>query len=275
MTHQLRSCKLNFALTSCSNEKGKNASILKLHFTTGLTVSTSSLTDKLGKLLKRRKRTVHLGAKATSKPQKNKQIKKKPRAWNAEAGKKTGEITLLCQTRKNTFYLRFFTKFWKQFSSQHGFWSIWWISRFIQWRRFLCPFYCWRNQPNEAGSPKNQQESLRDVDEEIDALINQQPQESASNSNVEVFADDGGEENGESSMRKLLVNVDSEDAPPNPLQWSNILSGINVAESSVHHGLPRYLRVNANSIFSSTTNSLMKSTGTALPISIPKAKQHS
>ena len=118
MTHQLRSCKLNFALTSCSNEKGKNASILKLHFTTGLTVSTSSLTDKLGKLLKRRKRTVHLGAKATSKPQKNKQIKKnRELEMQLEAGKKTGETTLLCQTRKNTFYLRFFTKFWKQFSS--------------------------------------------------------------------------------------------------------------------------------------------------------------
>lgn len=50
---------------------------------------------------------------------------------------------------------------------------------------------------------RREQESLRDVDEEIDALINQQPQESASTSNVEVFADDGGEENGESSMRKL------------------------------------------------------------------------
>ena len=69
---------------------------------------------------------MHLGAKATSKPQKNKQIKIKNRKleMQLEAGKKTGEITLLCQTRKITFYLRFFTKFCKQFSSQHGFWSI-------------------------------------------------------------------------------------------------------------------------------------------------------
>ena len=96
------------------------------------------------------------------------------------------------------------------------------------------------SQMKQDPQRRREQESLRDVDEEIDALINQQPQESASNSNVEVFADDGGEENGESSMRKLLVNADSEDAPPNPLQWSNILSRINVAESSVHHGLPRY-----------------------------------
>ena len=60
------------------------------------------------------------------------------------------------QTRKNTFYLRFFTNFWKQqFSSRHGFWSIWWFSRFIRWRRrFLCRFYSWRNRPNEARSPK-------------------------------------------------------------------------------------------------------------------------
>ena len=131
------------------------------------------------------------------------------------------------------------------------------------------------SQMKQDRQRRREQESLRDVDEEIDALINQQPQESASNSDVEVFADDGGEENGESSMRKLLVNADSEDAPPNSLQWSNILNGINVAEFSVHHGIPRYLGDNANSIFLSTMNSLMKSSGTALPISIPKAKKHS
>ena len=37
-----------------------------------------------------------------------------------------------------------------------------------------------------------EQESLRDADEEIDAVIDQQPQESKSNSEVEGFADDGG-----------------------------------------------------------------------------------
>ena len=46
---------------------------------------------------------------------------------------------------------------------------------------------------------RQEQELLRDVDEEIDALIDQEPQESVSNSDVEVFADDGDVESGESS----------------------------------------------------------------------------
>ena len=50
---------------------------------------------------------------------------------------------------------------------------------------------------------RREQELLRDVDEEIDTLIDQEPQESASNSGVEVFADDGDEESGESSDEGL------------------------------------------------------------------------
>jgi len=46
---------------------------------------------------------------------------------------------------------------------------------------------------------RREQASLRDVDEEIDTLIDQQPQESASNSDVKVFADDHNEESHESS----------------------------------------------------------------------------
>ena len=65
---------------------------------------------------------------------------------------------------------------------------------------------------------QQQQELLRDVDEEIDALIDQQPQESASNSDVEVFADDGDEESGENSDEETASNADSDDAPPNRLQ---------------------------------------------------------
>ena len=92
---------------------------------------------------------------------------------------------------------------------------------------------------------QREQESLRDVDEEIDALIDQQPQESASYSDFEVFADDGDEESGESSDEETVSNADSEDAPPNPLQWSNALSGINVEEFSVRHGPSRNLGDNA------------------------------
>lgn len=92
---------------------------------------------------------------------------------------------------------------------------------------------------------RREQELLRDVDEEIDALIDQEPQESASNSDVEVFADDGDEESGESSDEETASNADSDDAPPNPLQWSNTLDGINVEEFSVRHGPSRDLGDNA------------------------------
>ena len=92
---------------------------------------------------------------------------------------------------------------------------------------------------------RREQELLRDVDEEIDALIDQEPQESVSNSDVEVFADDGDEESGESSDEETACNTDSNDAPPNPLQWSNTLGGINVEEFSVSHGPSRDLRDNA------------------------------
>ena len=50
-----------------------------------------------------------------------------------------------------------------------------------------------------------EQESLRDGNEEIDSLIDQQPQESPSNSDVEVFADDSNEESGESSNELLVM----------------------------------------------------------------------
>ena len=76
------------------------------------------------------------------------------------------------------------------------------------------------------------------MDEEIDALIDQQPQESASNSEVEVLADDGGDE-------ETVSNTDSEDVPPSPLQWSNTLSRINVEEFSFCHGPSRNLGDNA------------------------------
>ena len=89
---------------------------------------------------------------------------------------------------------------------------------------------------------RREQGSLRDVDEDIDALIDQEPQESASNSDVEVFADDGDEE---SSDEETASDEDSDDAPPNPLQWTNTLSGINVEEFSVRHGPSRDLGDNA------------------------------
>ena len=49
-------------------------------------------------------------------------------------------------------------------------------------------------------------------------LIDQQPQESARDSNIEVFADDGDEESSKSSDEETASNTNSEDALPNPLQ---------------------------------------------------------
>ena len=62
---------------------------------------------------------------------------------------------------------------------------------------------------------------------------------------LRFFADDGDEESGESSDEETASNAYSDDAPPNPLQWSNTLGGINVKEFSVRHGQSRDLGDNA------------------------------
>ena len=85
---------------------------------------------------------------------------------------------------------------------------------------------------------QREQESLCNVDAEIEALIDEPPRESPSNFDVTVFAE-SDEESSESS------NEESKDAPPKPLQWSNTLSGINVQEFSVRHGPSRNLGGNA------------------------------
>ena len=77
------------------------------------------------------------------------------------------------------------------------------------------------------------QDRQRRQQQESRGIVDEQPQESASNTDVEVFADDRDEESGESSDEETASNARSEDAPPNPLQWSNTLSGINVEECRV------------------------------------------
>lgn len=117
------------------------------------------------------------------------------------------------------------------------------------------------------------------MDKEIDTLIDLQPRENASNSDVEVFVGDGDKESKESSEscdEETASNADSEAAPPNPLRWSNTLSAINLEELSVGHGPSRVLGDNAPAnLFSSMTNSLMKLPGTALPMPIPRATKRS
>ena len=60
-------------------------------------------------------------------------------------------------------------------------------------------------------------------DREIEEMFD----ESGTNSDVEFFASGDEDESNESA---------DEDAPPDPLQWSNTLSDINIEEFSVRHG---------------------------------------
>jgi len=85
---------------------------------------------------------------------------------------------------------------------------------------------------------QQEQESLYNVDAEVEALIDEQPRESPSNSDVKVFAESVEESSGSS-------NEESKDAPSKPLQWSNTLSGINAQEFSVRHDPSRNLGNNA------------------------------
>ena len=70
------------------------------------------------------------------------------------------------------------------------------------------------------------------MDEVIDALIDQQPQESATNSNVGVFADDGDEESGKSSDKEKLLLLTQ--IPRMRLEFDMIVSGCFGQQISSH-----------------------------------------
>ena len=74
-----------------------------------------------------------------------------------------------------------------------------------------------------------QRRQHQDFDREIKELFD----ESGTNSDVEFFA--GRDEDDEEEDDESNESAD-EDAPPDPLQWSNTLSDINVEEFSVRHG---------------------------------------
>ena len=71
-----------------------------------------------------------------------------------------------------------------------------------------------------------QRRQHQDFDREIEEMFD----ESGTNSDVEFFSSRDEEEDDESNERA------NEDAPPDPLQWSNTSSDINVEEFSVCHG---------------------------------------
>ena len=80
----------------------------------------------------------------------------------------------------------------------------------------------------------------QDFDREIEEMFD----ESGTNSDVEFFAsrDEGDEEEDDESNEST-----NEDAPPDPLQWSNTSSDINVEEFSVCHGPTKDLGSQATS----------------------------
>ena len=157
------------------------------------------------------------------------------------------------QTCRNTFYLQFLTNFWMQHMASG------WVDEF------------------PGSSDEEEEEFFAGKSAKWDRIAKHSESKnyfavwmkrlmlSLSNNLRKaqgwVFADDGGEESSESGDEETVSNTDSEDALPNPLQWSNTFSRINVEEFCVCHGPSRNIGDNATVkcflIFSSTTNSLI------------------
>ena len=92
---------------------------------------------------------------------------------------------------------------------------------------------------------RQEQDLLRNVDNEIEALIEQQAEENGNNSDIDAIADDDEGNSGEDSNEETASTA-SEEAASNRIQWSNTLHGINVEEFSIHHGPTKDLGDNAN-----------------------------
>jgi len=75
-----------------------------------------------------------------------------------------------------------------------------------------------------------QRRQHQDFDREIEEMLD----ESGTNSDVEFFA--SGDEDDEEEEDDETNESADEDATPDPLQWSNTLSDINVEEFSVRRG---------------------------------------
>ena len=88
---------------------------------------------------------------------------------------------------------------------------------------------------------RRDQELLRDNDEEIEAFLDREPQETDNNSDVEVFADSDGDVEDSSESTDEETADEREEVPPNPIQWSNTAQEITVEEFSVPHGPTRDL----------------------------------
>ena len=69
------------------------------------------------------------------------------------------------------------------------------------------------------------------MDDQIEEFFNLQPQERGGDSDVELYAseEDDGDESGD---EETLPN-NSNDEPPNAVQWSNNLSAVNVNDFSI------------------------------------------
>ena len=92
---------------------------------------------------------------------------------------------------------------------------------------------------------RQEQELLRNVDDEIEALIEQQAEENGNNSDLDTIADDDEGNSGKDSDEETASTA-SEEAASNRIQWSNTLRGINGEEFSIRHGPTKDLGDNAN-----------------------------
>ena len=100
-------------------------------------------------------------------------------------------------------------------------------------------------QVRQQRETRREEENLRDVDEEIDQIIDLQPQENGNSSDVELFADEDEEEEDAEDSDEETPAENAAAAPRNRIQWSSTLEGINVEEFSVRHGPTRDLGDNA------------------------------
>ena len=80
------------------------------------------------------------------------------------------------------------------------------------------------------------QQQPHDLDDQIEEFLDLRPTERGSNSDVELYASEEEEEESNESSDEEATPDNAGRAPPNAIQWSNNLSGINVEPFSIGHG---------------------------------------
>ena len=93
----------------------------------------------------------------------------------------------------------------------------------------------------QARQARLEQNSVRNVDDEIEDFYDLRSQERGSDSDVELYACEEEEESDESCDEESAT----EESRPNTLQWSSTLRQIDIEQFSISHGPTRDLGENA------------------------------